>query len=197
MARRKYVVGNWKMHGLSADLAEIQAIADGAKPFANVDVALCLPAILIERAARAVPTIAIGAQDVHFADKGAHTGCVSAAMLRDAADWFHYSVDFRIGTRYMGEHIVDNFKREAMRNPFLRQLLRSDSIYIASNITFHNLDPLSTYLGKPGDPAKGGIPFAEYKLRQNRFPDISVKMHSILFLVVGLAPSHDGADLAA
>ena len=84
MARRKYVVGNWKMHGLSADLAEIQAIADGSKPFANVDVALCLPAILIERAARAVPTIPIGAQDVHFADKGAHTGCVSAAMLRDA-----------------------------------------------------------------------------------------------------------------
>lgn len=84
MARRKYVVGNWKMHGLSADLAEIRAIADGAKPFANVDVALCLPAILIERAARAVPTIPIGAQDVHFADKGAHTGCVSAAMLRDA-----------------------------------------------------------------------------------------------------------------
>ena len=43
-----------------------------------------------------------------------------AAMLREEADWFHYSIDFRIGTRYMGEHIVDNFKREAMRNPFLR-----------------------------------------------------------------------------
>ena len=50
-----------------------------------------------------------------------------SAMLRDEAEWFHYSVDFRIGTRYMGEHIVDNFKREAMRNPFLRELLRSDS----------------------------------------------------------------------
>ena len=87
-----------------------------------------------------------------------------SAMLREEAGWFHYSVDFRIGTRYMGEHIVDNFKREAMRNPFLRQLLRSDSIYIASNITFHNLDPLSTYLGKPGDPAKGGIPFDDYLL---------------------------------
>ena len=84
MARRKYVVGNWKMHGLSSDLDEIQAIADGGKPFPNVDVALCLPAILIERAARAVTEIPIGAQDVHFADKGAHTGCVSAAMLRDA-----------------------------------------------------------------------------------------------------------------
>ena len=86
--------------------------------------------------------------------------------LRDGGGWFHYSIDYRIGTRYMGEHIVDNFKREAMRNPFLAELLRSDSIYIASNITFDNLKPLSTYLGKPGDPAKGGIPFAEYKRRQ-------------------------------
>ena len=81
----------------------------------------------------------------------------TAAMLRADGGWFHYSVDYRIGTRYMGEHIVDNFKREAMRNPFLRELLRSDSIYIASNISFDNLSPLSTYLGKPGDPEKGGI----------------------------------------
>jgi hypothetical protein len=81
-------------------------------------------------------------------------------------DWFNYSVDYRIGTRYMGEHIVDNFKREAMKNPFLRDLLRTDSIYISSNISFDNLDPLSTYLGKPGDPGQGGIPFAEYKRRQ-------------------------------
>jgi hypothetical protein len=97
-----------------------------------------------------------------------------SAMLREEAGWFHYSVDFRIGTRYMGEHIVDNFKREAMRNPFLRALLRSDSIYIASNITFQNLDPLSTYLGKPGDPAKGGIPFAEYLLRQRQHRDAEI-----------------------
>jgi len=97
-----------------------------------------------------------------------------AAMLREQANWFHYSVDFRIGTRYMGEHIVDNFKREAMRNPFLRELLRSDSIYIASNITFHNLAPLSTYLGKPGDPDKGGIPFEEYLRRQRQHQEAEV-----------------------
>ena len=84
MARRKYVVGNWKMHGLAADIAEIQAIADGARSSTNVDVAICLPAILIERAARQVTGIPIGAQDVHFAEKGAHTGCISAAMLHDA-----------------------------------------------------------------------------------------------------------------
>ncbi len=98
----------------------------------------------------------------------------TAAMLRREGEWFHYSVDFRIGTRYMGEHIVDNFKREAMRNPFLRQLLRSDSIYIASNITFENLSPLSTYLGKPGDPAKGGIPFDEYVRRQREHREAEI-----------------------
>ncbi len=96
-------------------------------------------------------------------------------MLRATGDWFHYSVDFRIGTRYMGEHIVDNFKREAMRNDFLAGLLKSDSIYIASNISFENLAPLSTYLGKPGNPDKGGIPFDEYvtRQRQHRAAEIS------------------------
>src|SRR6187200_1543560 len=107
-----------------------------------------------------------------------------AAMLREEADWFHYSIDFRIGTRYMGEHIVDNFKREAMRNPFLRQLLRSDSIYIASNITFHNLEPLSTYLGKPGNADKGGIPFDDYirRQRQHRLAEIAATRDTLRFI---------------
>ena len=97
-------------------------------------------------------------------------------LLRDApkdqgGGWFHYSVDYRIGTRYMGEFIADNFKREAMKVPLLRELLMSDSVYIASNITFDNLAPLSTYLGKPGDPARGGVPFAEYCKRQAQHRD--------------------------
>lgn len=95
-------------------------------------------------------------------------GKTTLARLMREDDWFHYSVDYRIGTRYMGEHIVDNFKREAMKNPFLRSLLRNDSIYISSNITFENLDPLSTYLGKPGDPGLGGLSFAEYRRRQSQ-----------------------------
>jgi hypothetical protein len=108
----------------------------------------------------------------------------TAAMLREADDWFHYSVDYRIGTRYMGEHIVDNFKREAMRNPFLRQLLRTDSIYIASNISFANLAPLSTYLGKPGDPSSGGIAFEEYirRQRQHREAEIAALSDTPLFI---------------
>jgi hypothetical protein len=90
-----------------------------------------------------------------------------AAILRKS-NWFHYSVDYRIGTRHMGEYIVDNFKAEAMKVPFLRDLLRSDSIKIESNITFSNLDPLSTYLGRPGNEQKGGLPLAEYQRRQEQ-----------------------------
>ncbi len=87
-------------------------------------------------------------------------------LLRASSEWFHYSVDYRIGTRYMGEHIADNFKREAMKVPLLRDLLCSDSVFIASNITFENLAPLSTYLGKPGNPELGGLPWEEYCRRQ-------------------------------
>jgi hypothetical protein len=102
-------------------------------------------------------------------------GKTTLAGLLQKTGWFHYSVDYRIGTRYMGEHIVDNFKREAMKLPFLRDLLMSDSIYICSNITFENLSPLSTYMGKPGNPARGGIPFAEYKRRQAQHREAEIR----------------------
>src|SRR5437763_16386948 len=84
MSLNKLVAGNWKMHGLAADLAEVKSIADASRQYPQVDVALCVPAILIERATRAVPGFAIGGQDVHHVDKGAHTGCTSALMLLDA-----------------------------------------------------------------------------------------------------------------
>lgn len=107
-----------------------------------------------------------------------------ATLLRDAGDWFHYSIDYRIGTRYMGEHIADNFKREAMKNPFLAELLRTDSVYIASNITFQNLAPVSTYLGKPGNPARHGLPIEEYRRRQAQFrqAEISALLDTASFI---------------
>ena len=101
-------------------------------------------------------------------------GKTTVAMRLRRDSWFHYSVDYRIGTRYMGEHIVDNAKREAMKVPFLRNLLMTDSIYISSNISFDNLSPLSTYLGKPGDPDKGGIDFQEYRNRLAQHRDAEI-----------------------
>ena len=81
---RKFIVGNWKMNGTSADLGEIAAISGVARLHNSVDSALCIPATLIERAVTAVDAFPIGGQDCHMQNAGAHTGCVSAEMLSDA-----------------------------------------------------------------------------------------------------------------
>lgn len=88
-----------------------------------------------------------------------------AKMLMNC-HWFHYSGDYRIGTRYLDEPILDNIKQQAMQVPFLRDLLRSDSIYICNNISVNNLKPVSSFLGKLGDPENGGLPLGEFKRRQ-------------------------------
>jgi hypothetical protein len=91
-----------------------------------------------------------------------------------ASKWFHYSGDYRIGTKYLSEPILDNIKRQAMQVGFLRDLLRSDSIYIASNITVHNLEPVSTFLGKIGNPKLGGLSVEEFKRRQRLHRDAEI-----------------------
>ena len=78
----------------------------------------------------------------------------------------HYSGDYRIGTHYLDEAILDNIKQQAMQVPFLRDLLRSDSIYIRNNITVDNLNPVSSFLGKLGNPEQGGLAIDEFKRRQ-------------------------------
>ena len=81
--------------------------------------------------------------------------------------WFHYSGDYRIGTRYLDEPIMDNIKKQAMQVGFLRDLLRSDSIYISNNITIHNLEPISSFLGQLGSEKLGGLPLDEFLRRQH------------------------------
>jgi len=93
-------------------------------------------------------------------------GKTTLATRLPSQNWFHYSCDYRIGTKYLAEPILDNIKEQAMQVPFLRDLLRTDSIYICSNITINNLEPVSAFLGKLGDPAKGGLTVAEFKRRQ-------------------------------
>ncbi len=84
MALRKLVAGNWKMNGSRGALAELDAIAAAADGNPGLDVAICPPFTLIAPAVAAAPGLSIGAQDVHMAEKGAHTGCISAAMLKEA-----------------------------------------------------------------------------------------------------------------
>ncbi len=93
-------------------------------------------------------------------------GKTRLANLLRRRHWFHYSGDYRIGTRYLDEPILDNIKHQAMQVPFLKELLRSDSIYILNNITVDNLQPVSSFLGKLGNPEAGGLPLTEFKRRQ-------------------------------
>src|SRR3954470_20781960 len=82
--RRKLVAGNWKMNGSLASLSELAAIAAAAREASGVDVALCPPFTLIAAAAARASGLAIGGQDCHGSESGAHTGSVSAAMLKEA-----------------------------------------------------------------------------------------------------------------
>ncbi|MDQ4419971.1 triose-phosphate isomerase [Sphingobium sp. DEHP117] len=84
MSRRMLVVGNWKMNGLRAQLADVEAIGAVAAEHPAVEVGLCLPATLITAAADKAGVAFIGAQDCHQKANGAHTGCLSAAMLKEA-----------------------------------------------------------------------------------------------------------------
>lgn len=88
MTRHKLVAGNWKMNGSLGALSELDAIATAAETQAGVDVVVAVPATLIAPAVARAPGLAIGAQDVHASDKGAHTGCISVAMVKEAGARF-------------------------------------------------------------------------------------------------------------
>lgn len=81
-------------------------------------------------------------------------------------DWFHYSGDYRIGKRYLDEAILDLIKEQAMKVPFLKDLLRKDWIYITNNINVDDLGPVLSFVGKLGNPERGGVPLDEFLRRQ-------------------------------
>ncbi len=88
-----------------------------------------------------------------------------STLLRDS-QWFHFSGDYRIGTRYLDEPIMDMIKQQAMQVPFLKELLRNDWISIKNNIKVHDLGPVLSYIGKLGDPEQGGVELEDFIQRQ-------------------------------
>jgi triosephosphate isomerase (TIM) len=84
MTLRKLIAGNWKMNGNEASLGELDAMSAAARMHPGCDVAICPPATLIAGAKARVDGIQIGAQDCHWNASGAHTGCLSVAMLKEA-----------------------------------------------------------------------------------------------------------------
>jgi hypothetical protein len=88
-----------------------------------------------------------------------------SAKLR-GSNWFHYSGDYRIGTRYLDEPIIDMIKEQAIRIPFLKELLRNDWIYIKNNIRVEDLGPVLSFVGKLGNPELGGVEIDQFTARQ-------------------------------
>ncbi len=88
-----------------------------------------------------------------------------STLLRDS-QWFHYSGDYRIGTRYLDEPIMDMIKQQAMQVPFLKELLRNDWISIKNNIKVHDLGPVLSYVGKLGNPKLAGVELEDFIQRQ-------------------------------
>lgn len=88
-----------------------------------------------------------------------------STLLRNS-NWFHYSGDYRIGTRYLDEAIMDMIKKQAMQVPFLQELLRNDWISIKNNIKVHDLGPVLSFVGKLGNPDQGGVELEDFIQRQ-------------------------------
>jgi hypothetical protein len=102
-----------------------------------------------------------------------------SAKLR-GSNWFHYSGDYRIGTRYLDEHIIDMIKEQAIKIPFLKDLLRNDWIYIKNNIRVDDLGPVLSFVGKLGNPELGGVEIGEFIQRQEIYRQAEIDaMHDI------------------
>jgi len=102
-----------------------------------------------------------------------------SALLRDS-NWFHFSGDYRIGTRYLDEPILDMIKQQAMQVPFLKELLRNDWISIRNNIKVHDLGPVLSFVGKPGNPELGGVELEDFIHRQALYRDAEIAtMHDV------------------
>ncbi|HYQ72650.1 MAG TPA: ATPase [Gammaproteobacteria bacterium] len=107
-------------------------------------------------------------------------GKTHLSMLLRRHHWFHYSGDYRIGTRYLDEPIMDLIKQQAMQAPFLRDLLRRDWIYIRNNIKVDDLGPVLSFVGKLGNPERGGVPLEEFSRRQALYRESEIAaMHDV------------------
>ncbi|VAW64923.1 ATPases of the AAA+ class [hydrothermal vent metagenome] len=96
-----------------------------------------------------------------------------SSMLRDS-QWFHFSGDYRIGTRYLDEPILDMIKQQAMKVPFLNELLKNDWIYIRNNIKVHDLGPVLSFVGQLGNPESGGVELDDFIKRQAQYREAEV-----------------------
>jgi len=98
-----------------------------------------------------------------------------AKLIGENGGWYHFSGDYHIGANYLKDEIINNIAKKMKQDPWLQNLLDNESISVNSQVTFDNLEPISTFLGKVGNPEEGGLAIDEFIHRQELFLDAEIK----------------------
>ncbi len=89
-----------------------------------------------------------------------------SSLLAKEYPYYHYSADYYIGHTYLSNEILNTIIAYASQDPYLKELIDTQSINISHTITPDNLSAVSHFLGKVGNPLLGGLELAEFKRRQ-------------------------------
>jgi len=98
-----------------------------------------------------------------------------AKLIGENGDWYHFSGDYHIGATYLKDEIINNIAKKMKQDPWLQNLLDNQSISVNSQVTFDNLEPISAFLGKVGNPEEGGLAIDEFIRRQGLFLEAEIK----------------------
>jgi len=98
-----------------------------------------------------------------------------AKLIGENGDWYHFSGDYHIGATYLKDEIINNIAKKMKQDPWLQNLLDNQSISVNSQVTFDNLEPISAFLGKAGNPEEGGLAIDEFVRRQRLFLEAEIK----------------------
>jgi len=98
-----------------------------------------------------------------------------AKLIGENGGWYHFSGDYHIGATYLRDEIINNIANKMKQDPWLQNLLDNQSISVNSQVTFDNLEPISAFLGKVGNPEEGGLAIDEFIRRQSLFLEAEIK----------------------
>ena len=98
-----------------------------------------------------------------------------AKLIGENGGWYHFSGDYHIGATYLKDEIINNIAKKMKQDPWLQNLLKNQSISVNSQVTFDNLEPISAFLGKVGNPEEGGLAIDEFIRRQGLFLEAEIK----------------------
>jgi len=99
-----------------------------------------------------------------------------AKLIGENGGWYHFSGDYHIGATYLKDEIINNIAKKMKQDPWLQNLLDNQSISVNSQVTFDNLEPISAFLGKVGNPQEGGLEIDEFIRRQSLFLEAEIKL---------------------